>query len=120
MDDIVDGSVTVMMTLASTATKAVIGETVHLRTIVMACVGPAKRGTSGQPQSLGCCHQDGVQERALIMSQAPDSFVETAKRRALDVASGAPFSKESAEASTLWASQDFCWKAAEPTGGVCT
>ena len=48
MDDIVDGSVTVMTALAPTATKAVNGKTVHLRTAVMACVGPAKRGTEPQ------------------------------------------------------------------------
>ena len=51
MDDIVDGSVTVMTALAPTATKAVNGKTVHLHTAVMACVGPAKRGTEPQANS---------------------------------------------------------------------
>ena len=45
MDDIIDGSVTVVTALAPTATKAVNGMRVDLRTTVMAGVGPAKRGT---------------------------------------------------------------------------
>ena len=44
MDDTIDGSMTVVTALAPTATKAVNGMRVDLRTTVMAGMGPAKRG----------------------------------------------------------------------------
>ena len=120
MDDVVDGSVAVMTVLAPTATKVVNGKTIHLRTAVMACVGPAKRGTEPQanrnPWGVVINTEpkrgngEGIEPGTRLLcgdSQEASS-------------SGAPFSKESAKASTLWASQDFCRKAAEPTGGVCS
>ena len=42
-------------------------------------------------------------------SQAPDSVVEAARRRAVDAAFGAESNKAKAEADTLEASQVFWW-----------
>ena len=57
------------------------------------------------------------EEIGRAFSQAPDSLVEAAKRRAIDVALEALSNRESAVVNTLWASQVFWQWEAVPTGG---
>ena len=89
MENVIDGSMAMMTALTPSAAKAMGGEMIHCSTTVVACVRSTEGDPSLRPTATLMVLLSILRPREEIgraFSQAPDSLVEAAKRRAIEVA----------------------------------